>query len=330
MLGSWNRRIIPAGAILLLALILPSTQACAETVIYYSPTENAYGWCAGYSYNRAHSCARNYCADQNATDCQLALECADGWGAVAFADNPAVGVGMSCGLNKSSFAQSIALANCMAVSNTMCWTDVTFDGSGDTSSAESNREFDITWYSQAMLQLSNYDPGTADGNIGRQTRSAIEEFQVDLGRSATGTLDDELFLRLLDAAGGAQHFSELLKRDVVEPEKSDLSQNMYGYSAAPLAKTSFSEELMTRSEDQRLIALAVQLATSNTPCALPALSAEAVPDATSGIWDIECMEGSYTLILNDDGSTIVTTNSAPEEASPSPKTQPEPSKKVQP
>ena len=62
-------------------------------MIYYSASENAYGWCAGFSHNRAHSCARGYCADQNAPDCQLVLECADGWGSIAFAESPAVGVG---------------------------------------------------------------------------------------------------------------------------------------------------------------------------------------------------------------------------------------------
>jgi len=315
------------------ALILPLTllplPARADTVIYYSASENAYGWCAGFSYNRAHTCARGYCADQNATDCQLVLECADGWGAIAFADNPAVGVGMSCGMNQASFARTIALANCMAASNTMCWTEDTFNRNGNTSPAQSNRDFDITWYSQAMLQVNNYDPGTADGTFGRQTRSAIEEFQVDIGRTATGMLDDELFLRLLDAVGGAQHFAELLKRDVVA-KNEDLADNMYGYSAVPLAKASFSEELMARTEDQRLMALAVQLATSSSPCTLPALSAEAIPDATSGIWGIECVEGSYTLILSDDGTTIVTTNSSAEEPQPSQKAVPEPSRKVQP
>ena len=327
MLGRAFRRVGSGGAILLLFALSPSA-ARADTAIYYSASENAYGWCAGYSYNRSHSCARSYCADQQATDCNLALECADGWGAIAFADNPAVGVGMSCGLNRASFARSLALANCMAVSNTICWTDVTFNGSGDTSSAASNREFDITWYSQALLQVRNYDPGTADGSFGRQTRSAIEEFQADIGRTATGELGDELFLRLLDAVGGAQHFSEILQRDVVEPEKQDLASNMYGYSAAPVAKASFSQELMARTEDQRLTALAVLLASANSPCTLPALSGEAVPDATSGTWEIECVEGSYTLILSDDGSRIITTHGGGGE--PTQEVEPESSKKLQP
>lgn len=318
-----------AGAFLL-PLAFVASPARAETAIYYSAPENAYGWCAGYSLNRARSCAKGYCADEGGTDCNLAVECGGGWGAIAFAERPAEGFGASCGMADALAARAVALSNCMAVSNTMCWTDVAFNANGRTSSEASNRDFDITWYSQGMLQVRNYDPGTADGNFGRQTRSAISEFQTDLGRTATGDLDDELFFRLLDAVGGAQNLARIVKRDVVEPKQEELAENVYSYSRLPAQPATFSEELMTRPLDQRLLALATLLASSNTKCTLPALDGQPLPDASSGIWSIECVEGSYTLILGEDGSRTIMSGGSSEEPEPSKKVPPEPSAKVQP
>ena len=58
--GAMLHRIIAllAGIMLLAGAFGP---ARAATAIYYSGPGNAYGWCAGYAYQRAHSCAESQC-----------------------------------------------------------------------------------------------------------------------------------------------------------------------------------------------------------------------------------------------------------------------------
>ena len=285
--------------------------ARADGVIYYSAPENTYGWCAGYSNSRAHRCAKDYCVKLGGTDCGLAVECGGGWGAVAFAQDPQPGVGAVCGVNGGDAARFIALASCMVASNALCWTSSAFSPNGNEVSERSNREFDITWYSQAILAIRNYDVGVADGRDGPQTREAVKEFQRDIGREPTGIIDDELFLRLLDAMEGAQSLARKLNSDVLEPKRGELGDLIFGQSAAPAPTATFSEELMTRSEDERRIALATILSSGGTECTLPALEARPMPDASSQIWSVECGEGSYTVILSE-GSRIVINNSANE------------------
>src|SRR6188472_3244075 len=106
----------------LLLLLLAQTPAHGQTAIYYSAPENAFGWCAGYSYERAQSCARNYCEKYGGTDCRLALDCNSGWGAIAWAESPLRGVGITCGMNEADGARYLALTSCMETAKGMCWT----------------------------------------------------------------------------------------------------------------------------------------------------------------------------------------------------------------
>jgi hypothetical protein len=303
----------------MLVALATAPAVSAATVIYYSAPGETYGWAAGYGLDRGHSYARQYCEDAGGTDCQMVLECDGGWGSVAFSQSGVVGFGAACNFTEARAARTSALAACVAFSNALCWTNSTFSQGGDELPTASNLEFDMTFYAQLMLPMRNIDPGTADGEMGAKTRDAIREFQRRIGRDATGELDDELFWRLLDANGGPQDFAATVKEEVYETRPAEFYDNIFGTADHPAPTMSFSEELMTRSEDDRLMALAGVLAAGDTPCSLPALSAEPLPDASSGVWVIECREGSYTLILDRESRTVITGSSAVEAEPPPPK-----------
>ena len=295
---------IALAAIFWVCLSLAPAQA--STAIYYSAEDNIYGWCAGYANARAHTCAHDQCTKQGGKDCQLALECDGGWGAIAFANAPAVAVGATCGLKDAYFARSQALAACMNVANTLCATDTTFDGNGQSSTTASNHNFDLTWLAQAMLQIRNFKLQNADGEMGIETRTAIKKFQTALRQTPTGIADQDLIDRLLDAVEGPQEFASIIKRDVLDA-RADLGDLTYVHAALPLPLMAFSQNLMQRSDEQRRLALATILSDEGSPCALPAKDAEPLPDAKSGVWNIGCVEGDYTLMMTGDGSTVITT-----------------------
>jgi hypothetical protein len=295
-----------AAVAMLLLPILYSAPAHADTVIYYSAPENSYGWCAGYSRNRAHNCAQSNCASSGGTACEAILNCPDGWGAVARALPPVVGFGASCGRATLFAARAAALAKCMAASNRTCWTDVTFNGNGREASSDSNRQFDMTFFAQAMLQIGGYDLDSADGEFGPRTRAAIKTFQADIGRSPTGDLDDELFRRLLNAVAGSKRVAMKLKKALLDPNEETLRTSAYGYSPTPATVVNYSEELMAWSVEERLMALATLIAVGGgNKCTPPALSGELVGEASGGMWLVACTEGAYQLILSDDGGTVI-------------------------
>jgi len=324
-----------AAAILLLPLFLCFAPARAATVIYYSAPENSYGWCAGYGHSRAQSCARKYCIDAGGTECKLAMECAGGWGAISFAQDPAVGVGIACDMGDATSARKAADVVCMIASRTFCWTDVAFSRNAKTLSAASNRDFDLTWYSQGMLNVRRYEAGSLDGSVGPQTRTAIQKFQADLQRPETGQLDDELFLRLVDAVEGGTEFAKLVKRDLYDPEEDLLATRTYSYASKPAPDRSYSEELAGRSEEAQRLALATMLSTSGNKCTLPALSAW-TPTPDSQFWDVECVEGSFSLFLSGDSRVITHHGTGKPEANsettvePDQETQPEAAPEPQP
>jgi hypothetical protein len=61
-------------------------------------------------------------------------------------------------------------------------------------------------------------------------------------------------------------------------------------------------------ESDRLTALATVLSVEGSKCTLPATSATAMPDESTGIWDIDCNEGNFTLILSENGGGTVVIN----------------------
>jgi hypothetical protein len=52
---------------------------------------------------------------------------------------------------------------------------------------------------QRMLFQLGYDPGSIDGKLGSNTRSALERFQADLGLEVSGVLDDGTITALTEA-----------------------------------------------------------------------------------------------------------------------------------
>ncbi len=104
-----------------------------------------------------------------------------------------------------------------------------------------------------------------------------------------------------------QYLAKKLDEDVLEPKRDEMRDNVYSFSPTPAATASFSEELMNRTADDRRLALATVLSAGGTKCSLPARDAYPLPDASSGIWNIECAEGSYTLMLSE-GSRVIISN----------------------
>src|SRR5690242_3190412 len=88
-----------AGA-LLLALTL-ATASNAATVIYYSKSDNAYGWCAGVATAKGETCAKGQC-EKYGKNCTLAIECEGGYAATAFAERPAAGFGATCNYDSAN------------------------------------------------------------------------------------------------------------------------------------------------------------------------------------------------------------------------------------
>jgi len=278
-------------AIIFVSLLLFSMPAQATTAIYYSAPENTYGWCAGYASGKARDCAKRNCVNTGGKACKLALECRGGWSAVASAQRPAVGLGASCGMNDPSSARQMALASCIEASNALCWTVSTFSGNS-TSSAQSNRAFDEVWFSQALLSMRKYSVGNADGNIGARTRVAIKKFQTTIGMPANGEVGDELLGRLFDAVGGRQQFIRIIKRDVLEPRKKRFARQIFAHAPSPLPEKSFGQELVERTQEQRLLALATFLAAAGIPCTPPAYDAL---QEEENLWVVDCDEDYYEV-----------------------------------
>jgi hypothetical protein len=137
---------------------------------------------------------------------------------------------------------------------------------------------------------------------------AAAKFREKLGRTGTGTLDNELIFRLIEGAGGTRHFAIIVKRDVLPGLEKAIAKSgadadrKYGHSAAP-KQGSISEDFNNRSEEARNVALATYLSARDSKCTLPAIHAQQmVPD----IWSVKCNEADYTLILQRDGQSVIT------------------------
>ncbi|MDR3472522.1 MAG: peptidoglycan-binding domain-containing protein [Devosia sp.] len=291
------------GALLLLLSGLAPAEAAIS--IYYSGPGNAYGWCAGYAYGKAKSCARDQCTKNDGTDCRVAAECASGWSATAFADDPVEGFGASCGMSDAFWARIVALDECIAASKMLCWTDSTFDEHGNTQSKDANHQFDVVYYIQTLLQVRNYKITSTDGQVGAETIAAVKQLQTDLGRTATGRLDDELVYRLFDAVNGGAQLAVVVNRDFLGPKAKEIGDGGFGAATSP-PTTTYSEQLAAGPKDARLLALATILATSDTKCTLPALDAEPIGAPSHESWNVQCAEGWYTLIMSGGTRSIIT------------------------
>lgn len=222
---------IAAAAPLLLLLALVPGDAAAQTAIYHSKPENTYGWCADHgSYEKTRECARGYCAEQG-SDCQLVLECEDGWAAIA---SSAHGFGAACKRSETFYARQWALVYCIVNSGELCATDYTFNGGKRESDAD-NKAFDDAWYAQLLLMRLGYKLGTVDGVVGAKTRQALKEYQQSRGLAATGKITPELLDMLFAEKGGVAEAIAIIKRDLYDVETNPSPAITYGYGAQPAA-----------------------------------------------------------------------------------------------
>ena len=276
--------------------------ARAATAIYYSAKDDSYGWCAGYGPKKAKSCAEDNCIGAKGTACELVLECAGGWGAVALPDDPAYGIGASCDLPNAGKARVAALAKCLVATRALCWTDDAWNARGDTVDEDDNTTFDRYWYANVLLQVLGYKTDMTVSDLAKGAKAALKEFQKAIGRDQTGRLDLELLDRLVDAAGGLQRLAAFVKRDVLDENADELADTAYGDASIAVPEAVYSVALAEGPADRQLLALATYLAQRGHPCTLPAESA--AYDKQAGSWEVGCAGGKgYTLLISDDGDT---------------------------
>jgi hypothetical protein len=196
----------------------------------------------------------------------------------------------------------------MSASEALCWTDVTFSPNGKKMTDAADLQFDRIWMAQLLLQINGkLYKGNIRGEADQALYVAAAKFQEKLGRTGTGSLDNELIFRMIDGAGGTRHFAIIVKRDVLPSLEKAIAESgadadrKYSHSAAP-KQGSISEDFNNRSEEARKLALATYLSVRGSKCTLPAIHAQQmVPD----VWSVKCNEADYTLILQG-GQSIIT------------------------
>lgn len=283
----------------LLAALLPASGA---SVIFYSKADNSYGWCAGYSYSRGESCAREQCLAFG-SGCELAIECDGYWSATAFAPDPHEGFGASCEWPTAGAARGIALLSCIYASHALCTTSAAFDGNARTASAKSNTDYDLAWYTQSLLLALGYDIGEVDGEIGSRTRSALSNFQTRIGMEPTGQPDWTAMGLLLYVYGGTARFVADTISQTDAADQHIVQTYAYRYAGAPGPDLSLAAELANHEESWRRTIVAALIAYAEAPCTLPAGAVGGTDRAD--IWAVSCAEGNYLLALG--GPTPVVT-----------------------
>jgi peptidoglycan hydrolase-like protein with peptidoglycan-binding domain len=304
----------------LFAALLPASGA---NVIFYSKADNSYGWCAGYSYGRGESCARQNCLEYG-SGCELAIECDGGWSATAFAPDPYTGFGASCEWQNAGIARGIALLSCIYASRSLCSTSEAFDGNARSTSEKANGDYDLAWYTQSLLVALGYEVGEVDGQIGRQTRDAIEAFQRRTGIEVTGEADWPLMWLMLYAAGGTSMFVADVIAEMDGADQHIVNTYTYRYASSVRADTTLGAELAGLDAAWQQAGVSALLAHSRAPCTLPVESV--VPAGMAESWNVTCAEGTYLVALDQatpsitsaDGSTVIDVACLPGESDPGP------------
>jgi hypothetical protein len=283
----------------------------AASVIFFSKADTAYGWCAGYSYGRGESCAREQCMKYGSA-CELAVECDGGWSAAAMAYDPIDGFGASCQFESAAIARAIALVSCIYASHALCYTSDAFNGNASSASDKANEAFDIAWYTQDMLLRLGYDLGPADGVIGAKTRTAIRQVQTQAGLEATGETDWDFIYVLLVLGGGSERLTQAIIGETDSFDQAVVRNYSYRYSAKP-ATQSLGREIAGWSDPLRLKALAALLHYNDYACTVPARQAVQDPNNADG-WVITCDQGDFAMVATSTqtiitvGDKIVTTD----------------------
>ena len=136
----WRQFSLLAAQIGLVLVI--SAPVFAESAISHSAPENWSSWCAGYAPGKATRCALQRCQNRGGTACRVVVGC-NGPGAVAYAQQPAQGIGAACLGNEQS-ARIAALIGCMSATNSLCWTNFTFTSNGRAGDNGANLRFELT------------------------------------------------------------------------------------------------------------------------------------------------------------------------------------------
>lgn len=193
------RRIGMVLAVMVAVGVAMLGRADAQSAIYGSQRDGAFGWCSGHpTVEDARDCARLDCMDDGGADCRLVAACGPGgWAAIASDRETVRG---ACGQPTANAARRAALEACVTDAEDLCSVEAAFlDGAGRAEDADANATFSLAWYTQLVLGALGYDPGPLDGIIGPQTRAAIRSFERDHGLPVSGTPSFDLLTRLVTA-----------------------------------------------------------------------------------------------------------------------------------
>jgi hypothetical protein len=277
--------------------------ARAATVFSYSAADNTYGWCVKGDYGTASGCAAAECRGYGGAACQEVLSCSGGYSAVAFAEEPVRGVGLTCGLSSPFWAQIMALAQCAVAANTLCWTNVVFDDAARTTGAEANDQTDRTIYAQSMLQLRGKGITVTTGVADAETSAAILGFQREVGLAETGTTEVPLLFHLIAATGGRQPLVDAMDKGLVKAHAAVMARNVFAYAANPFPRRALTQELAAMTEVDRGDAMATYLRSRGTDCAAP-VTVELPPEGFAELVSVDCAGRGHTVIITDAMSVI--------------------------
>jgi hypothetical protein len=186
--------------LLLLGTLLPNSGWAAGAVSFGD--DESFGFCYNYeSREAARKCALEQCKQVGGVNCQLALECQGGWGAIATGDNG--GYAIACEAALEVTARMRALLMCLTAVKGLCHTQATFSEDNGSTSQEDNALFDRTIYAQVLLKKLGYYSGPIDADAGSDTRSALRSFQMSRGLPVTGEADENTLDQLMAKLGGA-------------------------------------------------------------------------------------------------------------------------------
>lgn len=287
-----------------LALVI-SAPAFAASAISHSVPENVYGWCAGYAQAQANRCAQQNCRKQGGSACRFVVGCV-GPGATAFAERPARGFGAAC-LGDERSARMAALIGCISATNALCWTNVTFTSNGRASDAGANLRFDQIWIAQIALQSLKFFKEAADGSLSEATQAAVGAFQKEIGRAPTGTIDEELLRRMVDAVGGPRHLAGIIKRE----QLSSLERQLVGAKPVRLFYTALNalppekpQQYFKRLNGEELKqALTTYMKARGATCKTPSPSVSTISE---NIWIVVCNDVTYNVVFNEGGYSMIT------------------------
>jgi hypothetical protein len=287
-----------------LALVI-SAPAFAESAISHSAPENWSSWCSGYASGRAGRCALQRCQKRGGTACRVVVGC-NGPGAVAYAQQPAQGIGAACLGNEQS-ARMAALIGCMSATNSLCSTNFTFTSNGRAADDGANLRFDQVWIAQVALQSLKFLKEPADGVLTQATEQAIAEFQVTIGRLPTFNINDELLRRMVDAVGGPRQLAAIIKLE----QLPSLERQLVGAKPTRLFYTAQNalppekpqQYFKSLSGEELKVALTTYIMARGATCKtkLPSVSA-----VSEGIWIVGCDDVTYNVVFNEGGHSMIT------------------------